>query len=304
MPNLVSVVIASHDAASVIEECLEALGSQRGDPGGAALEVVVADSSTDGTDDRVRRSFPHVRLLHFDEPLTLPDLRGRGIAASAGEIIAILDPYSIADADWLPELVRVHAERPNLVVGGAVDLHPARRSSLLAWAAYINEYGMFMPPVRGGETDILPGSNVSYKREALFDGARPRYPVFWKTFVNWEIEARGSRLWLAPQVVVKLRKPVPFLDYVKTRYDHGRCFAGMRVAGQPGSVRLRRALTAPLVPALLLWRWGRIFWSKKRHRGRFLTTLPLQLALFGLWAWGELWGYLRGPGRCCQRLVY
>jgi len=298
---LVSVVVAAHDAASVIGECLAALRAQEGSE---RAEVVVADSSTDGTADLIRRLFPETRLLHFDEVLTIAELRGRGIAAARGEIIAILDPFSIADADWLSELLRAHRDRPNLVIGGAVELHPTQERSLLAWAAYINEYGMFMPPVKEGETEILAGSNVSYKRKALFDGARPRYPVFWKTFANWEVEAADSRLWLSPKLVVKLKKQVPFLDFLKTRYDHGRCFAGMRVARDATWERARRALTAPLVPAVLLWRWAAVYWVKRRRRGLFLLTLPLQMALFAVWSWGELLGYLRGPGPCCARLFY
>jgi hypothetical protein len=282
-------------------ECLAALRAQ---VGSERPEIIVADSSTDGTADCVRRLFPEVRLLHFEEALTIPELRGRAIATARGEIIAILDPFSIADVDWLAELLRAHQDRPHLVIGGAVDLHPAQERSLLAWAAYINEYGMFMPPVTEGETEILAGSNVSYKRRALFDGARPRYPVFWKTFANWEVEGAGTPLWLSSKVVVKLRKPVPFLDFLRTRYDHGRCFAGMRVAGDATRERARRAVTAPLLPPVLLWRWGRVYWVKRRRRGRFLLTLPLQIALFAVWSWGELVGYLRGPGPCCARLFY
>ena len=37
----------------------------------------------------------------------------------------------------------------------------------------------------GGVTTIVPGCNVSYKRAALFEGDRPRFDVFWKTFVHW-----------------------------------------------------------------------------------------------------------------------
>jgi hypothetical protein len=35
-----------------------------------------------------------------------------------------------------------------------------------------------------------------------------------------------------------------------------------------------------------------------------IATLPLQILLFGMWAAGEGWGYLRGTGRSCRRLFY
>ena len=151
---------------------------------------------------------------------------------------------------------------------------------------------------------ILPGSNISYKREVLFDGDKPKHAEFWKAFANWDVERAGWSLWQAPSVIVQLHKPIPFWDFFSTRFDHGRCFAGMRVAGATGGERLLRALTTPFLPALLLWRWGRLYWIKRRYRSKFLLTLPLQLILFSNWAWGEFIGYWRGPGQSCQRLFY
>jgi cellulose synthase/poly-beta-1,6-N-acetylglucosamine synthase-like glycosyltransferase len=298
----VSVVIASHNAGRVIEECLAALARE---PERDVCEVIVADSSSDATADLVARQHPAVRLLHFDRPLTLPQLRGRGIAAARGDIIAILDPFSIVEPGWIAGTLQAHDTHPHPIIGGSVDLHQACRRSLGAWTLFINEYGMFMPPVRYGETWIVPGSNVSYKRAALFDADnRPRYEVFWKTFANWDVEASGHPLLLVPTIAVRLRKPVSFLDYFRTRVDHGRCFSGMRVAHSGVAERTFRAATCPLLPFLLLYRWASVYLAKRRHTGVFLLTLPLQMLLFASWAFGEFLGYARGPGRACERLYY
>ncbi|HYN05834.1 MAG TPA: glycosyltransferase [Vicinamibacterales bacterium] len=296
-----SVVIASHDAAASIETCLAALEPQCRD---SQVEVIVADSSTDATPRLIASRFAWVRLLHFDEPLALPALRGRGIAVSRGDVIAILDPYSVAAADWVACVLEAHRQRPHAVIGGTVGLYQAQSCSHATWTLYLNEYGLFMPPAEQGETWILPGNNVAYKRAALFDGATPRYPVFWKTFANWEIERGRSPLWLEPTIRVDLNKPIPLTDYLRTRYHHGRCFAGMRVQGASPVVRILRAFSTPLVPAILLWRWTRGFWPKRSDRWRFVLTLPAQLVLFTVWAWGEAWGYLRGSGRTCEQLFY
>jgi glycosyltransferase involved in cell wall biosynthesis len=290
----VSIVLAAHDAAGSIGRCLEALSRQ---DGLQDAEVIVASSSTDETDAIVQR-FPFVRHLRFAEPLTVPELRGRAIAIARGGIVAVIDPYSIVGEGWLSALRRAHEERPEAVIGGPVELADAGTRGLLEWALYINEYGMFLPPMASGPRDILPGSNVSYKRPALFDGDAPRYPAFWKTFANQQAGA----LWLAADVRVALDKPVPFSDFLRTRYHHGRCFAGMRVTGL--GERLVRALTAPLLPAVFLWRWGSAYLARGRHRDKFFATLPLQVLLFGTWSWGELMGYLFGAGDSCRRLHY
>jgi len=295
------VVIAVHNAKQVIGTCLAALAEQI-DP--QLDEIVVADSSDDGTQDVVAAALPGGQWIHFDEPLTLSQLRGHGIAATKGEIIAILDAYSIVSPGWVVEVLKVHREHANPVIGGTVDLYEENNQGLLAWAQYINEYGMFMSPVPEGVIEILPGSNISYKRHVLFDGNTPLYPEFWKTFVNWKTEISGSALWLAPPIHVRLWKPIPFADFLRTRFDHGRCFASMRSRNLNIIERLFRAITTPILPLVFLERWGRRYWSRKRRRREFVLTLPLHFLLFGQWAVGEFTGYLFGSGRSCQKLFY
>lgn len=295
-----SVVIAACNASDSIAACLQALRAQ---PDNERLEVIVADSSSDGTEQIIHQHFPWVRLLHFDEPLSVAQLRGRAIAETHSEIVAVIDPYSIVQTNWLSELLNAHAERANPVIGGAVELEHANLQSLAAWTLFISEYGMFMPPVKEGPVPILPGSNISYKRRVLKDDERFRREGFWKTFVNWELET-NEPLWLAPSVVVKLRKPIPFWSFVRSRYDHGRCFAGMRVSGKSWPRRLLRAGSAPLLPGLLWLRWLTVFWPKRRYRLQFVATTPGQWLLFAMWSWGELCGYLLGSGKSCERLYY
>jgi glycosyltransferase involved in cell wall biosynthesis len=297
-----SVIIAAHDAAPALEQCLRALAAQATPP---AAEIIVAESSSEGTADRLRSRFPTVRFLSCPGSWTLPRLRGRAIGVATGEIIAVLDPFSIVREDWLNEVLRAHEQRPNLAIGGAVELYDAERQGFWSWTTYINEYGMFMLPLQPGETGILPGSNVSYKRSALFDeGGRPKHDEFWKTFVHSELQVSGSPLWLAPSVVVSLNKPIPFWEFFRTRYYHGRCFAAMRTATAGALERWLRALSFPLLPSLLLWRWGRVYFQKRRYPGRLVLSTPFQFLLFSSWAWGECAGYARGAGSSCRQLFY
>lgn len=293
-------MIGAHNPGSAITECLKALRDQTG---AERIEIIVADSSSDGTPRRVQE-FPNVKLLHFDAPLGIPQLRGRGIAAATGPVIAILDPYAIVDSSWSRRLMEAHRQHGNLVIAGSVELHDERRASYLAWVMYVNEYGMFMPPILRGNARVVPGCNVSYKRQALFEDARPRFDVFWKTFVNEDIVLQGSPVWLEQGIGVRLLKPVPFLDFLITRFDHGRCYAGMRSAGRGWPWRILRAVASPILPIVFLWRGGRVYWIKRRYQWLLIATAPLHIVLLAVWTAGEIWGYLRGPGRSCGRLFY
>jgi glycosyltransferase involved in cell wall biosynthesis len=295
-----SVVIASHNTRSVIAECLAALEGQKARE---MAEIVVADSSSDGTADLVCERFPSVRLLHFSEPLSVPQLRGQGIMAAHGEkIIAILDPYCIVTDEWLTELLRLHAERPELVIGGAVELENGNEQNLASWVIYFSEYLAFMLPLEEGPATELTGNNIAYKRQALGEAVKPT--GFWKTFFNRRLQADGHQLWAAPSLLVKLRKAIPLTDFFRSRYHHGRCFAAMRVNDAPYYSRWLRALTVPLLPYLGLWRQMRSLWPKRRHRLKFVKTVPILFLFHCGWAWGELWGYLRGPGQSCGQLYY
>lgn len=296
-----SVVVAVHNAASVIGGCLEALlaGAE-----GLPVEIVVVDSSTDGTADLVRRRFPGVRLAHFPEPLGIPQLRGHGAAQANGDIVAFLDPYCIVDPEWVRRTFEVHRDRPEGAIGGAVELDAESRPTLGNWATYLSEYAPFMPPLAEGGARELVGSNIVYKRWALDSAGTPWEQGFWKTFLNMKLLADGHHLWATPRLLVKLRKPVPLTEFARSRYDHGRCFAGMRVAGTGPTSRALRALTTPALPVVAFWRRWRAFWPKRRFRSRFLAAIPLLLAFDVSWAWGELAGYVLGPKRTCQRLFY
>jgi hypothetical protein len=298
---LLSVVIAAHNAATVIEDCLLALQAAAA---GRNVEIIVADSSTDGTVTAIRERFPGVTVQHFAKPMAIPHLRGAGIAVTRGEIVALLDPYCIVGERWVSEIVRAHAQRPEPAIGGAVALDDEGQPGLVRWATYFAEYAGFVPPLQEGPGAELAGSNIAYKRRALGPSAAWPHTGFWKTFVNRQLQADGHTLWSDPGLLVTLRKPIPFAEFLRSRYHHGRCFAAMRVAGGRRSTRWLRAVTAFLLPVVALWRQTCSIWPKARYRAKFVMSMPLLFLFHANWAWGELWGYLQGPGRSCEQLFF
>jgi glycosyltransferase involved in cell wall biosynthesis len=296
-----SVIIACNNAETVIVECLSRL-MQQGEQ--SNLEIIVADGSNDTTAQLVEAQFPTVKLLRFKHPSTLPVLRGSAIALATGQIIALLDPYTMVSPDWLKQVIREHTEHTHAAIGGAVNLYHADDQGIFAWAQYFNEYGMFMSPVEEDVIEILPGCNISYKRELLFDGDKPRFEEFWKTFVHAGLEESGGVLWQTPRIHVELWKPIGFVSFLMTRFSHGRCYAAMRCADSTPAARFLRFLTTPLVPFVLQYRWTRRIWPKHRYRARYILSLPIQFILFTFWSVGEFAGYLTGAGNSCRKLYY
>ena len=55
---------------------------------------------------------------------------------------------------------------PDVVAVGGSVVNGVTDTSL-DWATYLCEYSFFSPPVAEGESAILPGMNVAYRRSAL-----------------------------------------------------------------------------------------------------------------------------------------
>ena len=157
----ISVVMATQNAAETIEECLSSL---RGQSSAVQVEVITADSSTDGTEQLIQSKFPEVKLVHFDRPTGIPELIREAMRRACGAVIVLTDPYCVFPSDWLEKLHGAHTS-DFAVIGGAVE--NGRADGVVNWACYFADYGPFMLPLHRQETHLLAGNHVSYKREVL-----------------------------------------------------------------------------------------------------------------------------------------
>jgi hypothetical protein len=97
-----SVVVVNWNSREDLRACLASLARQtHGD-----LEVVVVDNgSADGSADMVAEAFPSFRLLREATNLGFAEACNRGIAASTGEWVAMLNNDAVAEPDWAERLV-------------------------------------------------------------------------------------------------------------------------------------------------------------------------------------------------------
>ena len=76
-----SVIIASYNARRTIEMCLNSLRLQKSP---RTFEVILVDSSTDGTGDVVRQGYPEVRLITSTARLYCGSARNEGLKICPG----------------------------------------------------------------------------------------------------------------------------------------------------------------------------------------------------------------------------
>jgi GT2 family glycosyltransferase len=289
-----SVVVASYNARSTIRACLRSLAEQVGCP---AYEVIVVDSSTDGTAEIVRREFPHVSLYAFATRKFPGDARNVGIARARADILAFTDTDCVADPHWIREIVEAHrAEAP--AIGGVVD--NGNPSELVGWASYFCEFSQWMPRAANtGSTTMveIPTCCLSLKRWVF-----ERYGPFLEgtycsdTAFHWKLGRHGYRPLFVPRMRVSHLNISRLGAYFRKQRFHGTSFARVRVAEQRFSTGRRAAylLISPVLPFLL---FSRVVGRALRNRvylRQLLRASPLVFAGLAAWSAGELIGYWSG----------
>ncbi len=106
---LFSVVVVNWNSLEDLRSCLSSLRVQTHQE----LEVIVVDNgSADGSADMVAREFADFRLLRETENLGFAEACNRGILASNGEWVAMLNNDAVAEPDWAEALVRAATDVP------------------------------------------------------------------------------------------------------------------------------------------------------------------------------------------------
>ncbi len=111
-----SIVIVSYNAREHLERCIESIVSA---PPALAHDVVVVDNaSTDGGLDAVRRRWPQVRTLALERNVGFAAANNRGIRATAGARVLLLNSDTIVPAGAIDRLAARLDARPEAAVAG------------------------------------------------------------------------------------------------------------------------------------------------------------------------------------------
>jgi len=291
-PPALSVVIASVNGWDMLGPTLAALDAQ---PERDRMEIVVVETVGGATRVNLRSHLPAVELIEVDASNRpgIPTLRYHGVQRSRGELVAILEDHGRVDPDWARALIDAHRDTSVGAVGGAVE---NGREGLVNWAAFFTEYSAYMSPVVEGEHADLPGNNIAYKRPYLLRHARELEQGRWESWINDKLRADGVKIASTNAVVVHHIKPFQLAHFLIQRFHFARSYAGMRRSEQSKMTRLVYGLGSLALPFLLMLRLTRTALAKGRHLHEFVKALPLIALFLAVGAYGEMIGYLFGPG--------
>ncbi|HET7458846.1 MAG TPA: glycosyltransferase [Gemmatimonadaceae bacterium] len=291
----VTAVVASDRPEAQLAQCLAALLPQV-----RALDaelIVARATATDADRAALAERWPEVRFIAAPSGTTIPRLRGLGMAAATGDVVALTDDHVVADRNWLETLTRQASGDDADVVGGGVD--NARRDRAVDWAAYFAEYGFYAPTrpeARPEEVpSLLAGANVAYKRRVVADVVAWAQQGDWETVAHDKLRARGSVFRFARTAAVYQNDSYRIGDFCVDRYRNGRDYARRRLVEESEAKRWVLLAGSPLLPFVLTWRVSRAA-ARSRLRA-FARALPATFLFLACWSLGEAVGYAKGPLR-------
>ncbi len=286
-PGELSVVVASpRDDLALLGACLQSVLPQARALG---VPVVVARrGDARAALDRLGVGADEAAAVGTADDASLPRLRGAGLAAVRTPAAALIEDHCIADPGWLAVLSAAAGGAD--VVGGRMG--NAKRDRIVDWAAFFSEYGFFSGMVRDGAVPLVTGANVLYGARALPLAARWAAEGLWEDVIHARLAAAGCTLAIEPRAEMLQNHRYAVAPFCRDRFEHGYDYARVRLRERPRTARWARALTAPLLPLVLVRRLQANVAADDRRA--FVRALPLTTLFLGAWALGELAGYVRG----------
>ena len=263
----------------------------------------MADRRNDRISAAIPERFPDAHLVQCAPGTTLPELRTIALERSTGDIVAVMEDHCVPAANWLKEIAMAFSEAPpgTVAVGGCVE--NGVRNSGLDWATFICEYSFFSPPVEEGETQILPGMNIAYRRQALAGVPRDSLTSgFWETTVHPLLLQHGGRFFSRNAIKMYHCKKFSLSLFASQRYIYSRYFGGVRFARNQRFRRWAAAAASLFLRPLLLRRMWMQATGAKRLNREFMVAMPTLLLFIVIWSVGETVGYLFGSGDALAKI--
>jgi Glycosyl transferase family 2 len=288
----VSVVLATRDTGPILKRCLDSLAHQTL----RDSETIVAVAS--GQACQWALCYPAVRFLVCSSSLDDPQLLQLALGEARGGIVAVTNSHCMFPPDWLEKMRRAH-DSEFAVIGGVVG--HGGPDTLAAWACYLADYGAFAPGSPRRVTSILAGNHISYKSRILQESTDALRDGYWKVFLLQDLDRRAIPCLFEPALVVSCVQTASFPEFARSYYRNACRFAALRARGFSFGARLVHIVTAPALPAVLLYRRIRSASGKAIGFGRLLAVIPLLGILTLYWSAGELTGYAAGFTRFGSR---
>ena len=103
--NLVSIVVLNYNAGNLLLDCIESVFKTKN----CEYEVILVDNvSTDKSHKKCKEKFPEIKLIENNTNLGYCEGNNIGIREARGDFVAILNPDTKVEPNWLEELLQAY----------------------------------------------------------------------------------------------------------------------------------------------------------------------------------------------------
>lgn len=279
----VSIIIPCRNGMSTIERCLD---SVRRAVDGRNAEIILIDSSDDGTDRFVADNYPQVRLTHFTTRTLPGTARNQGAALARAPLVAFLDADCTVPPDLIDNVLHSFQRDPEqpAIVGCVRNGNPGAAS----WLSFVSEFNGFFGRQRRRRTLTLPAYCAVFQR-SVFDAYGGFPENLWPgedTILSARMAQGNEPMFLEPNVWVFHHDRDTMSTYLTHQYALGYAFSVSRTLMPQllgaGSLRASAASVYALAGYRSLKMLQRTFASDWSNGLRMLLLMP-----------GYLWGASR-----------
>lgn len=280
----ISIAIPAYLGKQTICACLEAVKKAAH---GWNHEILVIESSGDGTMELIRSQWPDVHVVLSPSQLSAGEARNLGARRARGRWLFFVDQDCLVPGDWISRLLG-HLEKEG--VGGAGgSIGVANPKNIPGWCVYFLEFLNHYPNRNGAlrKENYLIGANSSWRADVLQQTAFPDQTLGEDLLLSEGIKALGYTVIYDPSITVSHFNRSGWAEF--RRY----CRAMGRAAGADqqhiGGWRISLIQRCPLlvfsVPLAILpliaWR---LLAAPPSYLPQFLRVLPYCLLGQYLWA--------------------
>ncbi len=264
------------------------------------LVLVAPSRSSLGVDPSDLAGFCRWRIVEVGRVRSIGSANAQGIREATAPIVALAEDHAFPVPGWAEALITAH--RGPWAAVGSVIRNPNNPRSVIAWADCLIGFGEYLPPIRSGPVERLPGNNSSYKRELLMAyGSRLDALMESETLIHQDLRRQGYQIYLDADAQVLHLNFERLRPFVTVKYLSGRVYGASRASEWSPLRKLLCACATPLIP-LIRYRRLKPHWDACRT----VVTLPrgtMLVAWCGLIisAVGELVGCCFGVGASVER---
>jgi len=246
-------------------------------------EIIVVESSGDGTVEALREHFPEVKVIASPVRLSAGRARNEGMRRARGKRLLCVDQDCVVPDDWIARLVALLDQPGTGAAGGSITV--ANPHVLSGWCVYFLEFLHHFPtrgPVR--DDNFLIGANSAWRPEAVEVAPFPDQTLGEDLLISENLRRRGYAVRYDPTITVRHRNRKGWGECMRYCRAMGVAAAAdqIRLGGRAIAVLRRLPILSFGIPMVVLPKIGwRLLGAPHGFLRRFLMLLPCC-------AWGQI----------------